>query len=89
MKLKDANRSLNEVAVLVGINSDKPHGTTTHTQVTNACFAVGERPNKTHIFRQYLGHHFKHINFPSLPQIEQVTHSLHNSVSSFLWVTGF
>jgi hypothetical protein len=30
--------------------SDKPDGTTTHAQVTNACFAAGERPNKTPIF---------------------------------------
>jgi hypothetical protein len=35
--------------------SDKPDGTTTHTQVTNACFAAGELPDKTHIFISGVG----------------------------------
>jgi hypothetical protein len=30
--------------------SDKPNGTTTHTQLTNTCLPGGERPNKTTIF---------------------------------------
>jgi hypothetical protein len=30
--------------------SDMPDGATTHAQVTNACLAAGERPNKTLIF---------------------------------------
>jgi hypothetical protein len=33
-----------------GSLSDKPDGTTSHAQVTNACFAAGERPYKTPIF---------------------------------------
>jgi hypothetical protein len=30
--------------------SGNPDGTTTHSKVTNACFAAEERPNKTTIF---------------------------------------
>jgi hypothetical protein len=35
---------------MTGPLSDKPNGITNHTQITNACFAAGELPNKTHIF---------------------------------------
>ena len=35
---------------MFGALSHKPDGTTTYTQVTNACLHAGQRPNKTPIF---------------------------------------